>query len=109
HVIGELLVVAADTGMQAGGLLQRRRLDLIESVRPIALENDGEHALTTGLVGREDVAHTARRVHSSHVSIFPGLAAACGRIRAAHSSAARTSSSSIRNRSRRARSASQPL
>ena len=72
HVVGELLVVAADAGVEAGVLLHDGGLDLVEAVHPVAVADDGEHALAAGLVGGEEVAHAARRVHGCHGSIFPG-------------------------------------
>ena len=58
--------------MQSVIVLDDGRLDLVESVRAVALADDGEHALTAGLVGGEDVAHAARRVHGcGHASILP--------------------------------------
>src|SRR5690606_20563330 len=72
NVVGELLVVAADAGMQSVVLLDHGSLDLVEAVRAVALADDGEHALAAGLVSGEEVAHSARRVHGCHSSIFPG-------------------------------------
>ena len=39
------------------------RLDLVEPVGPIAGTDDGEDALTLSLLGRQEVAHPARRIH----------------------------------------------
>ena len=63
HRIGELLVVSAEAGVQALTVFDNGRLDLVETVRPIAGTDDTQDALTLSLLGRQEVAHPARRIH----------------------------------------------
>ncbi len=58
----ELLVVAAESGVQALGVLRDRGLDLVEAVAAVHPADDGEDRLAPGLVGGEEVAHAARRI-----------------------------------------------
>ena len=65
HAEGELLVVAAEPRVQALAVLHDRRLDLVETVGPVALPDDAEHALAPLLLGGEEVAHAARGIYGS--------------------------------------------
>ena len=79
HAERELLVVAAEAGVQAIAVLHDRRLDLVEAVRAIDLADDAEHALAPRLLGGEEVAHAAGRVHrTGHGAILTDRADRAG-------------------------------
>ena len=61
--------------MQAVVILDDGRLDLVETVRAVAIADDGEHTLAAGLFGGEEVAHAARRVHGCHGPILSSATA----------------------------------
>ena len=93
HVERELLVVAAEAGVQPRRVLHDGRLDLVEAVRRIDAADDAEGVLASGLLGGEEVAHAARRGdgcghadHSSSRRGGPGTAARSAQVSARPSS-----------------------
>ena len=75
HPEGELLVVAAEPGVQARAVLHDRGLDLVEPVGRVGVADDAEHTLATGLLCGEEVTHAAGRVDGgSHATILAGRA-----------------------------------
>ncbi|OEI69360.1 hypothetical protein Cus16_1204 [Curtobacterium sp. ER1/6] len=72
HGERELLVVAAEAGVQAGGLLDDRRLDLVEPVLRVHAADDSEDVLPSCLVRGEVVSHaTGGRHGGRHAPILP--------------------------------------
>ena len=70
HAERELLVVAAEAGVQAIAVLHDRGLDLVEPVRAVGARMTAEHALAPRLLGGEEVAHAARGVHLAATAPF---------------------------------------
>ena len=81
HGERELLVVAAEAGVQSRRVLHHGRLDLVEAVCRVDAADHAEGVLASGLLGGQEVAHAARRGdgcgHADHSS------STCGRLRVA--------------------------